>query len=831
MGEGQCAEKSSVQETTGSLAQCQAKNSSTSLSLIEVQCLQSGKWDESRDCHCEPGYSLSEGSQCTACSADTYKSTYSNVDSCLSCPLNSASDQGSSCCICKRGFYRTADELPSVPCTASPSKPLNVQLVEEDSYSLSITFDAPLDNGGRSDLSYSIEYQESSMSFRGYISAGIIELRTFTLDGLKPVTEYTIRVTAENGISDQDPDSREGRTAVITGTTTEGVPGKIDIFQNTRGNTFSWQPPAEANGVIIGFVCRIFRGGEAVVENKIKLGPFEFCFTPVPENIPPGSGPVMMQVAAETAVGVGELSNPLPLEIETQKSCPILSSPSNGEVIVISSLMGGVARYFCGNGFNLIGNPSRVCQADETWSENTPTCELVSCSPLSEPSNALVVLSDGTDLNSIAEYRCMEGYEPVGGDSLRFCQLDGTWTGEELVCGPAPTPACPPCATPLPLTMSCPPTVTCNSCPPCPPPTCPPPTECPEVTCPTSELNTLECSQLEPIENGALFRTSSSVGSVVTYSCDSGYTLVGGSVRECQLTSAWTGSAPSCEVRTCEELPNPDNGAVAYDSRSVGSVARYTCNAGFSIPGSASRSCQSNGEWSGREFTCFKDCESLEDVENGQLTVTGLSSGAVAIYTCNTPYTLEGDSFRQCSNGEWTGTQPTCHAPTCEHEGEEYSLCASSCRPTCENPTPFCFTVCSPGCTCPPGLILDESQSRCINVNDCPSDVTFELNGTKYVNGSSVALGDIGERNSALLFRTDYSNCCQAQRAGECYRPDGALVGVRASQDQLYRNRGTRVIRLNHQSRFNEAADPGLYCCDVPISENEVKRVCVDITP
>ena len=30
------------------------------------------------------------------------------------------------------------------------------------------------------------------------------------------------RVTAENGVSEQDPDSKEGRTAVTTGTTTEG---------------------------------------------------------------------------------------------------------------------------------------------------------------------------------------------------------------------------------------------------------------------------------------------------------------------------------------------------------------------------------------------------------------------------------------------------------------------------------------------------------------------------------------------------------------------------------------------------------------------------------
>ena len=65
----------------------------------------------------------------------------------------------------------------------------------------------------------------------------------------------------------------------------------------------------------------------------------------------------------------------VPYSTETQKSCSSLASLSNGEVVVMSSLVGGMARYFCVNGFNLVGNPSRVCQADETWSGNTPRCE------------------------------------------------------------------------------------------------------------------------------------------------------------------------------------------------------------------------------------------------------------------------------------------------------------------------------------------------------------------------------------------------------------------------------------------------------------------------
>ena len=47
----------------------------------------------------------------------------------------------------------------------------------------------------------------------------------------------------------------------------------------------------------------------------------------------------------------------------------------------------------------------------------------------------MLTFSDGTDLNSIAKYDCVEGYQPVSGAPLRFCRSDGTWSGEELVCG------------------------------------------------------------------------------------------------------------------------------------------------------------------------------------------------------------------------------------------------------------------------------------------------------------------------------------------------------------------------------------------------------------
>ena len=36
---------------------------------------------------------------------------------------------------------------------------------------------------------------------------------------------------------------------------------------------------------------------------------------------------------------------------------------------------GGVATYTCDSGFTLVGDPTRICGSDGTWSGMSPTCE------------------------------------------------------------------------------------------------------------------------------------------------------------------------------------------------------------------------------------------------------------------------------------------------------------------------------------------------------------------------------------------------------------------------------------------------------------------------
>lgn len=100
-----------------------------------------------------------------------------------------------------------------------------------------------------------------------------------------------------------------------------------------------------------------------------------------------------------------------------------------------------------------------------------------------------------------------------------------------------------------------------------------------------------------------------------------------------------------------------------------------------------------------------------------------------------------------------------------------------------------------------------------------------------FTNASRIAITSIGEGDNALLFLTDNSECCREQGIGECFYPDGELVGVRRSNDEVYRNRGDQVVRLNRQNPVatGKVATPGLYCCTVPNKAGVMQYICAHL--
>ena len=58
---------------------------------------------------------------------------------------------------------------------------------------------------------------------------------------------------------------------------------------------------------------------------------------------------------------------------------------------------------------------------------------------------------------------------------------------------------------------------------------------------------------------------------------------------------------------TCPELLNPANGRVSVTGLTFGSIANYTCDSGFTLSGDAQRSCTAGGFWSGSAPVCNRE--------------------------------------------------------------------------------------------------------------------------------------------------------------------------------------------------------------------------------
>ena len=55
--------------------------------------------------------------------------------------------------------------------------------------------------------------------------------------------------------------------------------------------------------------------------------------------------------------------------------CGSLTSPVNGNISLSGTTFESVADYTCQAGYLLVGSESRLCQANRTWSGDSPICE------------------------------------------------------------------------------------------------------------------------------------------------------------------------------------------------------------------------------------------------------------------------------------------------------------------------------------------------------------------------------------------------------------------------------------------------------------------------
>jgi hypothetical protein len=164
--------------------------------------------------------------------------------------------------------------------------------------------------------------------------------------------------------------------------------------------------------------------------------------------------------------------------------------------------------------------------------------------------------------------------------------------------------------------------------------------------------------------NGFVGTTGTTFGATAIYSCQTGYVLSGTATRTCQADGTWSGTTPACTQIDCYQPAGILNGWVNATYTIWGSIASYTCNSGYSMTGAFTRTCQSDGTWSGTPPICtLVDCGTAPSISNGTLlNAYATAYNSAATYSCNTGYYFSGfATTRTCqADGTWSLPSPVC---------------------------------------------------------------------------------------------------------------------------------------------------------------------------
>uniref|UniRef100_A0AAX7V257 CUB and Sushi multiple domains 1 n=1 Tax=Astatotilapia calliptera TaxID=8154 RepID=A0AAX7V257_ASTCA len=271
-------------------------------------------------------------------------------------------------------------------------------------------------------------------------------------------------------------------------------------------------------------------------------------------------------------------------------------------------------RFSCEAGYNLIGSAERTCLHNGTWSGTQPVCQAVSCGNPGTPAHGRIVFSDGITFGSSVAYTCWEGFK-TSGLTTRHCTTNGTWTGQ--------------------------------------PPDC----------------TVISCGDPGTIANGIYIGREFNFNHTVIYRCNPGHLMEppghGRNVLRCIKDGTWNQTKPSCKVIQCGPPPQVQNGKVEGTDHSWGSSISYSCFHGYQLSTPAVLTCEGNGTWTGDVPQCLPVlCGDPGSPGGGFREGNIFSYRSEVRFYCNAPYLLVGSASRVCqADGSWNGQQPACIDP------------------------------------------------------------------------------------------------------------------------------------------------------------------------
>eukprot|EP00117_Sycon_ciliatum_P020296 scpid38266/ scgid3722/ CUB and sushi domain-containing protein 3; CUB and sushi multiple domains protein 3 len=329
--------------------------------------------------------------------------------------------------------------------------------------------------------------------------------------------------------------------------------------------------------------------------------------------------------------------------------------------------------YTCVEGYQLLGAPTRTCQAFGQWSGQPVSCERVCCGNPGLPDFGSRV-GNGFCFGDLVSYSCNTGYGLIGVQNQR-CQATGRWSGTVPTCDRINDG----CAAP--------------------------------------------CNPLNGVHEPS--RGFFQISETVFYSCDAGFYLRAGDAtsRQCQADGTFSGTCPVCE-RGCTNPGPIANGLLSGTSFGPGDQVRYSCSDGYLLVGQATLTCQDDGAYDSPVPSCAAvQCPDPGLPANGIRTPAGppFPFRTEIRYTCVQGYTLAGNNLQTClSSGQWFGEQPRCIAPSVVDGGWSAWTNWTTCTRSCDGGARVRFRFCDNPPPSPGGAFCEGSQLQTEVCNEEP---------------------------------------------------------------------------------------------------------------
>ncbi|XP_017114187.1 uncharacterized protein LOC108137139 isoform X1 [Drosophila elegans] len=120
----------------------------------------------------------------------------------------------------------------------------------------------------------------------------------------------------------------------------------------------------------------------------------------------------------------------------------------------------------------------------------------------------------------------------------------------------------------------------------------------------------IECGLPASIAHGSYGLLNNTVGylSLVKYSCEEGYEMIGRALLTCDFDERWNGPPPRCEIVECDTLPGNYYSTIIHAPNGTyyGSKAEISCPPGYRMEGPRVLTCLASGQWSSALPRCIK---------------------------------------------------------------------------------------------------------------------------------------------------------------------------------------------------------------------------------